>query len=87
MNVVRARIVRIGNFQGIRIPKPLLQQAGLRGDVKLHAENGRLLVISDDKPRAGWAEAFAQAATHGTCDDLERVNSLPNNFDVTGWTW
>jgi len=85
--MVRAQIVRIGNSQGIRIPKPLLQQVGLRGNVKLRAEKGRLLVISDDEPRAGWAEAFAQAVTSGTNDDLERVDSFPNDFDAKGWTW
>jgi len=26
-----ARIVKIGNSQGIRIPKPLVEQAGLEG--------------------------------------------------------
>ena len=29
------RIVRIGNSQGIRIPKPLIEQAGLSGEVRI----------------------------------------------------
>lgn len=41
---VRARIVAVGNSQGIRIPKPLLEQAGLAGDVELHAEAGRIVI-------------------------------------------
>jgi hypothetical protein len=30
---IKARIVAIGNSQGIRIPKPLLAQAGLAAEV------------------------------------------------------
>jgi antitoxin MazE len=38
---VKARIVAIGNSQGIRIPKPLLEQAGLTGDVELRQGRAR----------------------------------------------
>ena len=31
---MKSRIVRIGNSQGIRIPKPLLEQTGLHGEVE-----------------------------------------------------
>jgi hypothetical protein len=30
---MKTRIVRIGNSRGIRIPKPLLEQTGLHGEV------------------------------------------------------
>ena len=33
------RVVRIGNSQGVRIPKPLLEQAGLTGEVEMVVEN------------------------------------------------
>ena len=39
---MKTRIVRIGNSQGVRIPKPLLDQAGLPTDVELQAEDGRI---------------------------------------------
>jgi antitoxin MazE len=42
--------VQIGNSQGVRIPKPLLEEAGLAGDVELHAEDGRI-VIASPQPR------------------------------------
>jgi hypothetical protein len=32
---VKARIVAIGNSQGVRIPEPLLEHAGLGGEVGL----------------------------------------------------
>lgn len=32
---MKARIVKIGNSQGIRIPKSLIQLTGLTGDVEI----------------------------------------------------
>ena len=49
----KTRIVRIGNSQGIRVPKALLDQAQLPEDVELYAEPGRLLVRAARRPREG----------------------------------
>ena len=62
---VKARIVAIGNSQGIRIPKRLLEQAGLVGDVELHAEDGRIVITAARQPRAGWAQAAATLHERG----------------------
>ena len=32
---MKAQIVQIGNSKGIRIPKVLLEESGIRGDVEL----------------------------------------------------
>ena len=52
---MKARIVRIGNSRGIRIPKPLIEQTGLGEDVE----------IVMGRPRAGWVEALRAMAGHG----------------------
>ena len=54
---MRARIVRVGNSRGVRLPKPLLDQAGLPDEVEIHAEPGRIIIQSARGPRGGWAEA------------------------------
>ena len=41
---MKTRIVRIGNSQGIRIPKPLLEQTGLRGEVEISAQDDSLII-------------------------------------------
>jgi len=38
---MRARIVKIGNSQGIRIPKPILEQSGITEDVDIEVENNQ----------------------------------------------
>lgn len=82
---MKARIVRIGNSQGIRIPKPLLEQAGLGEEVELHVEGGRLVIEPARRPRAGWAEAFA--AMHEAGDDALLDEPTPTAFDRDEWTW
>jgi antitoxin MazE len=84
---MKTRIVRIGNSQGIRIPKPLLEAAGLQGEVDLTAKRGLLLVRPARRPRAGWADAFAEMARAG--DDIlldDVAPSLPE-WDEEGWEW
>jgi len=35
---MRARIIKIGNSQGLRIPKPILDQTGIMDDVEIEVE-------------------------------------------------
>ena len=50
-------LIRIGNSQGIRIPKPLVEQAQLEGkDLKLKLVKEGLLIAPEKKARAGWKE-------------------------------
>jgi antitoxin MazE len=56
------RIIRIGNSQGIVLPKKLLQQYHLAGEVDLHPTPEGLLITPMIQPaRQGW-EAQMQAA-------------------------
>jgi len=82
---VKARIVRVGNSRGIRIPKPLLDQAGLAEDVELHAEPGRIVIEAVRQPRAGWAEAARRMAERG--DDRPLDAPTPTRFDDEEWEW
>ncbi len=61
------KLTRIGNSRGIRIPKALIEQAGLtdEGELELIARDGEILIANIRKPRAGWAEAYAAAEARG----------------------
>ena len=65
---MKARIVRIGNSHGIRIPKPLLEQSGLGEDVELEVRHRQIIIRSAGRPRQGWDAAFRSMAEHG--DDV-----------------
>jgi len=54
-----AHLVKIGNSQGIRIPKPLIEQAHLEGkELELQVVNQGLLVTPKKGVREGWKEAI-----------------------------
>ena len=82
---MKARIVRVGNSRDVRLPKPLLDAAGLPDDVELVAEPGRILIEAAARPRAGWAEAARAMAERG--DDALLDPPTPTRFDDADWTW
>jgi antitoxin MazE len=61
------QLVKIGNSQGIRIPKPLIEQAHLEGkQLKLQLVNGGLLITPQKGVREGWRESIEQTlSAHG----------------------
>ncbi|MEO7966390.1 MAG: AbrB/MazE/SpoVT family DNA-binding domain-containing protein [Gemmatimonadaceae bacterium] len=82
---MKTRIVRVGNSRGIRIPKLLLDQAGLDENVELHAEPGRIVIQATTQPRAGWAEAAQRMAARG--DDALLDPPVATRFDDEEWEW
>lgn len=82
---MKARIVRVGNSRGVRLPKLLLDQAGLTEHVELRAEPGRIVIEAVSQPRAGWAEAARQMAARG--DDGLLDPSTSTRFDEEEWEW
>lgn len=81
---MRSRIVRIGNSQGVRLPKLLIEQAGLDEHVELRAEAGQIIIAAPRTTRAGWADAAKRAHAAGD-DHLE--GTATTRFDETEWTW
>lgn len=39
-------IITIGNSKGIRIPKPLLKESGLSGEVDIRAAKGKISIVA-----------------------------------------
>ena len=74
-------IRRLGNSQGILIPKPLLQQVGLEDKAELRVE-GDALVLRRPKnaPRSGWAEAAKKIAATG--NDGLVISEFANEEDA-----
>lgn len=81
--VVRTRIIRIGNSRGVRLPKALIEQAGLDEDVVLHVRPGAIMIEAADRPRAGWLEAAARLAESAEDEDFFPAT----RFDEDEWQW
>ncbi len=82
---IKTRIVKIGNSQGIRIPKPLLEQSGISMDVEIEVYDDRLVLRPALQPRTGWKEAFAAMAEAGDDTLLDAINST--EWEHSEWEW
>jgi antitoxin MazE len=84
---MKTRIVRIGNSQGVRIPKPILEQTGLSGEVEIRAEKDAVVIRAPTRPRAGWASAFQEMARRGDDHLLDDVVPTLSDWDEDSWEW
>lgn len=83
---MKTALVRIGNSQGIRIPKAIIDQCGLEAEVEMSVRGDTVVIAPARKPRAGWAEAYRRMA-HAGDDKLLIPDDLPNEFDEKIWRW
>jgi antitoxin (DNA-binding transcriptional repressor) of toxin-antitoxin stability system len=73
---MKTRIVAIGNSQGIRIPKPLLAETGLAGEVEIEVRGSELVIRAAGALHGGEpgvvreTRAWAPAATAGEAGAL-----------------
>ena len=84
-NIVRSKVVKIGNSRGIRIPRTLLEQAGLTDEVEMTVKGDSLIIRPARAPRQDWEAQFAGMAEHG--DDRLLDESAPTQWDEGEWKW
>ncbi len=82
---MKTRLVRMGNSRGVRLPKPLIEQAGLSDEVELELRGNTIVIAARPAPRRGWAEAARKLRAEGG-DQLLDPPTL-TRFDETEWQW
>lgn len=83
---MRAEIIRIGNSRGLRIPKAVLEQCGMKNIVDLRVENHSLIVTPYEEARVGWEKSF-QLMAKNKDDTLLDKDSLSHSWDEEEWQW
>lgn len=80
---MKARLVRIGNSRGVRLPKTIIAQAGLTDEVELGVRDGAVVIARATSARSGWADAARQMRQR----DEDRLidASTPTHFDEKEW--
>ncbi len=81
---MKTSIVKIGNSQGVRIPKPILDECGFDKEVELIIQGQTLMIRSPKKPRMGWERSFQKMAV---CQDDELLDSFTGEWDEEEWEW
>ena len=84
---MRTRLVRIGNSRGIRIPKVMLDRAGLADEVDIQLCEGALVISPVAATRAGWDEAFRQMAARGDDAFIHDEELGASSWDDEEWEW
>ena len=82
---MKARLVRIGNSRGVRLAKPLLEEAGLTDEVEIRVRAGAVVITPLNSPRAGWAAAALRLAQTQDAGLLDEPTST--RFDEDDWKW
>ncbi|ADB41422.1 AbrB/MazE/SpoVT family DNA-binding domain-containing protein [Spirosoma linguale] len=79
---------RIGNSQGIILPRPMLQQVGIDKEVDIEVVDGAIILRpAKQHPRDGWDESFAKATEAGYTPDDDLFEGMSSAFDQTEWQW
>jgi antitoxin MazE len=82
---MKARVIKIGNSKGIRLPKKILEQVGLGEEVVLEASRGTIVIRPASKPRATWGACFQEMAKHG--DDRLLDTEISGSSWDKEWEW
>ncbi|MCP4115781.1 MAG: AbrB/MazE/SpoVT family DNA-binding domain-containing protein [Desulfobacteraceae bacterium] len=83
---MRARVIKIGNSQGLRIPKPVLEQTGIKDEVEIEVEKNQIIIRPVKNVRHGWDAAFKNMGEKGD-DKLIIDDGISNSWDDKEWQW
>ncbi len=83
-----AKVIKIGNSRGIRIPKSIIDQSGIKNEVELEVKSYGIVIKSLSGVRQNWNLAF-QKMGKSNDDQLLDQDSLHNqtSWDDREWTW
>ena len=82
---MKAHLVRIGNSRGVRLPKAIIEQAGLAEEVDLEVRGNTVVIAATRRARAGWADAARALAAAGGSSLLDPETRT--QFDEAEWRW
>ncbi|MFC7514615.1 AbrB/MazE/SpoVT family DNA-binding domain-containing protein [Herbaspirillum sp. GCM10030257] len=84
---MKTAIRKMGNSQGVLIPKPFLLQTGLDiGEVEIEVEDDTIVIRKPKKKsREGWAKACQKIAA-GNAEQVIAWPLITNEQDA-GFTW
>lgn len=73
-------LIRIGNSKGVRLPKAVIEQAGLKDEIDLEVKDGKVILSSARPARAGW-EIAAKACRDAGHDEMGDWDATLNDFE------
>ena len=77
---MRIDLVKIGNSQGIRLPKAIVEQAQLTEELDLKISEGAIIIRPANRPRESWEEAAISCHEAGE-DRLDDWDAVTSDFE------
>jgi len=66
---MEAKLVRIGNSKGIRLPKSMLAQTGMTERIEIEARGQSIILKPIKEPRSDWEASFAKGNSKRSKED------------------
>lgn len=82
---MKTKIIQIGNSQGIRIPKTIIEQCGFASSIEMKVVDGSLVLTPIKQIREGWAKSFQEMAEEG--DDELLIDDAISTVEDENWEW
>ncbi len=85
---MKTKVVKIGNSRGIRIPKSLIHESGLKDEVELEVSDGQIIIKPISANRESWDAAFKKMAKKREDILLDNESILSQSkWDQEEWEW
>ncbi|MGB7156871.1 MAG: AbrB/MazE/SpoVT family DNA-binding domain-containing protein [Tepidisphaeraceae bacterium] len=84
---MKAKLVRIGNSRGIRLPKTIIAQYRFSDEIEIEARPDGLVLRPAQAVRVGWDAAFRRMRERGDDRLLLPEATQASGWDAREWTW
>jgi antitoxin MazE len=85
---MKAKVIKIGNSKGIRIPRYMLEQSGLKNEVEIEVKDSNIILKPFSKARENWEVAFKKMSENN--DDVlldKEYLEHTSAWDNEEWEW
>lgn len=85
---MKTKIIRIGNSQGVRIPKPLIEESGITKEIEMILRDNEIVLRFAETIRKDCEASFKKMAEQD--DDIlldKKKIEKPSGWDETEWIW
>ena len=85
---MKTKVIKIGNSKGVRIPRHMLEQSGLKSEVEIEVKDKTIILKPTAKIREDWEKAFQKMS--GNNDDIlldQEYLENSTSWDNEEWEW
>jgi len=72
---MEAKLVRIGNSKGVRLPKAMLVRTGMTERIEIETKGHSIILKPIKEPRSGWEASFAKGSHELSNEDRDWLDA------------